>query len=231
MKIVKALLALLEDTGFQDQKKKEIRDVFIVAMKGMVSDPRGDTESNKRILGAALFLVKRKVESLYGVGDETELYPYPIFINQPQSQIAPVMNNHKMIALGVGVCAKSWEEVFYDLCHESLHLLNPVIDVKNNKVSALEEGCAVRFAEQMYEKYISPYCSDIPLTSPINSHSSQYFFPYIAAKKIPNSVLSDVRKAFGKFSTIDDIRKFKLLVGDYVDDKEIRTLVEPFIYK
>lgn len=124
------------------------------------------------------------------------------------------------------------ENAFYDVCHEVVHLLNPVFNVQdaNVKVSALDEGVAVKFAEQMYERYIRPYCDRIPSTSPIFYRNSQYFVAYSAAKKIPDGVLKEVRQVFGMFSKIDDVEKFKTLVGSYLSDKEMDELMAKFIY-
>jgi hypothetical protein len=173
------------------------------------------------------------VQDLYGSGDDTELDPCPRFEPQPQSQIVPLMGDHGTVAIVLGEYVRSWEEVFYDICHESLHLLNPVINVKDSKVrvSSLEEGVAVKFAESMYEKYIKPYCGKTPLTSPVKSPNSQYFLVFNAAKKIPDDVLKEIRSVFGKFSNIDDSEKFKRLVSQYLNDEEIRILVQGFVYK
>jgi hypothetical protein len=143
----------------------------------------------------------------------------------------PWKDNNKKFVLTIGTCARTWEEVFYDLCHESLHLLNPVTDVKNKKISALEEGCAVSFAEAMYEKYISSYCNKVPTTSPTYDKSSQYFLAYFATKKIPDDVLKQVREVFGSFSTIDNVEKFTELVLPYASEEDIKILTTPFIYR
>ena len=143
------------------------------------------------------------------------------------------MGDHDTVAIVLGQHVRSWEEVFYDICHESLHLLNPVINVKDSKVKvcALEEGVAVKFAETMYAKYIRPYCDKIPSTSPVHAPNCQYFLAYLAAEKIPDDVLKEVRNVFGKFSNIDDSEKFRVLVSDYLSKEEIEILVETIVYR
>ena len=231
MKIVQMLLTMLEDASFTDGDKAEIMDSIESAAVGITLNPRDKTESNGNILCAALRVILKMVEDLYGKCDGTKIYLTPIFIDQSASQIAPLQYIIGTVGLGIGQSAKSWEEVFYDLCHETVHLLNPVMGVKNKRVSALEEGCAVKFAEQTYEKYIKPYCNKVPRTSPISYPSCQYFSAYSAAKKIPDSVLKDIRREFGSFSNINDAEKLKNMAGDYVDDKDIEVLVKSFLYK
>jgi DNA-directed RNA polymerase subunit L len=212
--------------------KEEIKDLIESAAISSTPNPRDETEGNLKLLYVTVLIALLAVQDLYGIGDETELHPHPIFGTQPQSQIVPLKGNHGTVAVLLGEYVKTWEDVFYDICHESLHLLNPTINVKsdNVKVSALEEGCAVKFAEQMYEQHIKPYCNKTPLTSPVTATASQYFSAYSAVKKIPDDVLKEVRRKFERFSKIDDFEKFKELVGEYVSDQEIDVLVRTFTY-
>ena len=233
MTIAPVLLQLLEDVELKNELKARIKEQIDSAAVNATPNPRDETEGNKKLLKATMAVVLAKLENLYGDGEDTKLYPMPLFEAQPQSQIVPLMEDHGTVAIVLGEYVRTWEEVFYDICHESLHLLNPVINVKGDKVkvSALEEGCAVKFAEQMYEKYINPYCDKIPSTSPANAPDSQYFMVYSVAKKIPDELLKDVRREFGRFSSIDDVVKFTALVGGYVCGEEVEVLIKPFAYR
>jgi len=236
MMIVSVLLDSLEkikNNQFTDEMKATLKRQIDFAAGDRTLDPREETEANRKLLNAAILVALGTAEELYGEGDETEFHCYPIFKAQPRSQIVPLAENHLKFAIVIGECARSWEDVFYDICHESLHLLNPVINVMDDtvEVCALEEGVAVKFAEQMYEKYIKPYCGKTPSSSPVNYSDSQYFMAYYAVKKIPDDVLKETRKSFGRFSNIDDVNKFKALVGSYVSDKEIEILTNPFVYR
>lgn len=226
------LLRLIEDDEFTDELKARIREQIDSASVNVTSDPRDLAEGNATLLNAMLVVVLGKVQDLYGEIN-ANFHPMPVFLNQPQSQVVPLSEDHGTFVIGLGQDVKSWEDVFYDICHEALHLLNPVINVKcdNVSVSALDEGVAVKFAEQMYEMYIKPYCNKTPLTSPIAATRSQYFITYFAAKKIPDHVLKEVRTVFGRFSKIDDTEKFTALVGRYVNSEEIKLLTLPFVYK
>jgi hypothetical protein len=231
VKIVQVLLALLEEAEFPDEVKAKIKNLIDSAAVEATSNPRDETEENRNLLRAALVIILEKIQSLYGDSNAKRIHRVPFFQDQPHSQVGPLKDDFESIGLAIGNSARSWEEVFYEICHETLHLLNPVVDVKSNKVSALEEGCAVRFAEQMYKKYIKPYCNKIPRTSPVGDRSSQYFSAYSAANKIPDDVLKKIRKTFGRFSNIDDAEKFKELVGKYLSDEEVEVLTKPFVYK
>jgi hypothetical protein len=227
------LLEQIENDQCTPKVKETLKGLIESAAIDVTRDPREETEGNKKLLHAAMLVILLKVQDLYGDGDDTELHSTPVFLDQPQSQIAPIKDDHGKVVLGLGSYVRSWEDVFYEICHEGLHLLDPVINVANGevKVSALEEGCAVKFAEQIYEEHIKPYCNNVPLTSPIAATDSQYFSAYSAAKKIPNEILKEVRRVFERFSNIDDHKRFKGLVGEYVSDEEIDVLVSPFIYK
>lgn len=233
MMIAPVLLQLLEDVELNNGLKARLKEQIDSAAVNATSNPRDEIEGNKELLNAIMVVVLAKLENLYGDGDYTKLYSMPLFVAQPQSQIVPLMEDHGTVAIVLGEYVRTWEDVFYDICHESLHLLNPVINVKggNVKVSSLEEGCAVNFAEHMYQKYINPYCDKIPTTSPANAPYSPYFIAYSVTKKIPDGVLKEVRKEFGRFSKIDDVEKFTALVGGYVSGEEVEVLIKPFPYR
>jgi len=228
------LLKQIEDAEYTDEVKAILKDQIQSATVNLTLNPRNETEGNLKLLNAAMCVILGTAESLYGVRDYTVFKPYrfPLFKDQPQSQIIPLKKDLSTVAMVLGTCVESWEDVFYDICHESLHLLNPVLGVKINevKVSTLEEGVAVKFAEQMYEKHIKKYCNKTPVTSPVNSPNSQYFKAYTATKKIPDEVLKKIRKEFGMFSKIDDANKFRELVSDYLNEREIEILLTPFKY-
>ncbi|MBN3727265.1 hypothetical protein [Burkholderia sp. Ac-20379] len=235
MTIETALLQLLEqfkNDQCTDQVKDHLRAQIKSASSDLTQNPRDETNGNRMFLNAMVALALGTAEQLYGAGDDTSFDPFPRFWSHPNSQIMPLIGDDGAVVIAIGTFAVSWEEVFYDICHESLHLLNPVTNVRssNVKVSALEEGVAVKFAEQIYEKYISSYCDKIPTTSPIKAFHTQYFQAYSAAKMIPDTTLKEVRNVFVRFSKIDDPDKFKHLTRDYLSDMEAEILLAPFKY-
>lgn len=215
------------------RKYKEIlRNQINSATPRLTLNPRDDTNESRMILNAMFALCLGVAEKLYGDGGDTKFHKIPIFLPQPNSQIMPLNDKKGTVVIAIGTCAFSWEEVFYDICHESLHMLNPVVNVHNSNVnvSALEEGVAVKFAEHLYEKYVKIYCNKIPATSPVNAFHTQYFQAYSAANKIPDVKLKEVRKEFERFSKLDNAEKFKNLVGDYLSEGDTEILLEPFRY-
>jgi len=200
-----------------------------VASLVVTPNPRDDTPDNAELLRLILLWAVDNVERLYGEC-ASPFHPRPMFRNQPRSQIFRLLDDSATAAVVIGSSARSWEDVFYDVCHESVHLLNPVFDVKNKSVSCLEEGCAVKFAESMYDTHVRPICAKRPPTSPVDSHPNPYVDAFSAARKIPDDVLKEVRDTFGQFSTIDDRDRFRRLVDRHVDEREIYMLLAPFAY-
>lgn len=223
--MIQVLLAAIQ--GYDSAVEERVRTH--VASLVVTPNPRDDTPDNAELLRLLLHWAVEDVERLYGEC-ASRFHPSPMFINQPRSQIFPVLNDPTKAAVVIGSSAKSWEDVFYELCHESVHLLNPVFDVKNKSVSCLEEGCAVKFAESMYDTHVRPLCSKRPSTSPVDSYPNPYVDAFSAARKIPDDVLKEVRDTFGQFSTIDDGDTFRSLVDRHVDEREINILLAPFAY-
>jgi len=122
----------------------------------------------------------------------------------------------------------SWHQYFYEIAHEIVHLLCPV-DTNVEKVAMLEEGVAVKFAENMYRDYVNPL-SDFPVPiSPLKSPASQYASAYLRASKIPDAVLKDVRLRCNGFHKVEN-PLFYSLVKDYVTTDDVYLLCEPFRY-
>lgn len=226
------LASQIEDDQVTNEEKANLISQIQSSAGDLTSNPRDHTNGNRLLLNATMVVALGIAQNRYGIGDDAGLYLHPLFGDKPQSQLRPLAGDNREFAIVLGMCVRSWEDVFYDICHESLHLLNPVLIVEGDgdKISALEEGVAVKFAEDMYDTHIRTYCDHTPLTSPINDPSSQYFRAYAAAKKIPDAVLKEVRRTFGRFSDINDSEKFRDIISDYLDEEAIRTLIEPFRY-
>jgi len=232
MQILMVLLGLLEqieNDQFPLKVKADLKEL-IAAAPSITSNPRDKTDGNISILTAMLTILLGTVQDLYGIGDETEVSLHPQFLDYQQSQIRFLVGDAPRGIVVLGRYVRTWEEVFYDLCHESLHLLDPVLNIEEAMVSALEEGVAVKFAEQMYAKHIKPYCDSIPVTSPVRAPQSQYFRAYCAAEKIPDDVLRGIRNAFGRFSNINHVNKFRELTMAYLNETEIEVLMAPVFY-
>ncbi|RQY65618.1 hypothetical protein DF110_28475 [Burkholderia stagnalis] len=132
--------------------------------------------------------------------------------------------------VSVGSFAESWEQVFYELCHETVHLLNPILDIKQSRVSALEEGVAVKFAEDLYGTFIQTYTRRSPLVTPTSNKSSSYFKAFSIAKKIPDDKLKLIRKEFGKFSAVDNAPLLMKIAPACIAEHEALQICDAFDY-
>ncbi|WP_159960954.1 hypothetical protein [Pseudomonas sp. R76] len=132
-----------------------------------------------------------------------------------------------MVCLGSTV--KSWEQLFYEVAHESLHLLGPA-DINSTPVATLEEGAAVKFAESFYAEYIFPEIGAPPPFSPLSSPGSVYYRAYQCAKKIPDETLKKIRQKFKNFREVE-YEGLQELAKNFITEEEIKVLVSPFDYK
>lgn len=231
--VVVQIIEQISDATCDPELKTQIK--ALIQPDDITSNPREETDGNRYFLQAMLIATLGAAEDLYGEGEDVKIQYLPIFKDQPHSQIALALDatgDAGCIITIIGKYAKTWEDVFYEISHESIHLLNPTINAEKIEVivRAMEEGCAVKFAEHMHEKHIKSFCKAPPVTSPNCPFGGQYLAAYRAAKKIPDDVLKAIRKEFGRFSSVDDKEKLKLLAAKYISDKDIETLVERFRY-
>lgn len=152
-----------------------------------------------------------------------------------RSRVSTLTKDANTFAIFISSMCVTWEDLFYDLCHECLHLLNPTKDISKVDVQRLEEGVAVKFAEDMYRKYITPYCNITPLNSPITSRDprakhSQYYKAHSITSKIPGDKLREVRSEFSSFWSVKDKDKFMSIVGDSITNEEADYLLSKFDY-
>ncbi|MFT7773395.1 hypothetical protein [Roseateles sp.] len=227
---VSAILSLVETQGMSEEDRKVIREQVMQAVPNITDNPRDKTEPNAQLLVCMAFLLFVRVESLYGSAGPAELHFHPIFWDHPSSRVGPMHGDHDTFGVAIGSFAMTWEDVFYELAHEMVHFLNPVASAHERKVATLDEGVAVKFAENTYREFISGYTSHRPQTSPLTMPDKRYFPAYLATVKIPDQVLAVVRNRFGSFSNINNIEAFGALTSDYLDQSEIALLASPFSY-
>ncbi|ODL95727.1 hypothetical protein [Acinetobacter pittii] len=179
-----------------------------------------------------LAICRDKVESLYGKRDQNFIiYKEPNLKDSQRSRLCPIIDSKTEFFVCLGRYINNWEDFFYDICHESVHTLNPVFDIRNNPASALDEGVAVKFAENMYDKYIRPYSKCSPISSPLFTRKeNNYKRAYIIAEKIPDKILCNIRKEFNSFGKINDIQRFSEITKDYLNIQEIEFICNNFEY-
>lgn len=194
---------------------------------------RDDNDFNWWLRHIVLVLVVTKVEEIYGECDTAfTICPNPDLTSSQRSRICPEKDKHENIIVCLGSYVMTWEDFFYEICHESIHLLNPVINIERNPSSALDEGVAVKFAESMYNTYIKTYHRYPPNNSPLNpiAGNNNYKKSYLIANKIPDNVLFEIRKEFTAFTRINNVSRFAEFISDYIDDNEIKFISDNFVY-
>lgn len=221
--------------------------------------PTNNDDNSSHIIAMLCRLIIAAVEIHYGDTDtEFEagaIINYDLLLEYPSmsqheinkllpSRIAVFTNDSKYagrFGIAISVNCRCWEDVFYDMCHECLHLLNPTNDISKKKIQRLEEGVAVKFAENMFNKYIKPYYLKHPINSPLSLplvtlsarerlSQEQYFESYRIAMIIPDDNLKLVREKFGSFWSVKDEPSFVEAIGNCLTSEEVNYILDDFDY-
>ncbi|OUC37064.1 hypothetical protein BJP35_2329 [Enterobacter sp. J49] len=96
------------------------------------------------------------------------------------------------------------------------------------KTSALEPGTAIRYAEDMLEKYL-PYTGPALVHSPVGT-GNIFDCASRAARKLPDSLLRQIREEIGRFGTITDPVRFADMTSDFLTPDEARLLSSDFLH-
>lgn len=239
---LKMLEQLCEDAGaLSDVLGEQTREILARAPVTLVLSPREWNDDCNSLRAFVLYFLLRDLEECYGemeFPDTTFMTP---FYNREReeagianSQIVTFNKTHPIAEkYQYGVCIgwryDSWEQFFYQVCHEAVHLLNPKLALNGAlRVSALDEGVAVRYAEDMLEKYL-PYASRAFVDSPV-SHNGPYRDAWQAASKLPQDLLRQIRAEFGSFATITDPGKFAEMTASWLTPAEANRLSSDFAY-
>lgn len=179
------------------------------------------------VLNATMLALLARAEQLYGHSQDE----HPALVaNRHGTEhpvVAPDCNDHRHYCALLNSLANTWEEAFYALAHEVVHLLNPV-PTESDTVATLEEGVAIAFAESVYAEYITPYTGRGAQRSPIRGEYSSYIAAYEAAALIPASTLLRIRKTFGSFAHAMDEATMLRVCGREITEKQARLLSSPF---
>ncbi|WP_426575544.1 hypothetical protein ACP179_01470 (plasmid) [Xenorhabdus stockiae] len=222
-------------------QKKEIEEILAHAPKTLSLSPREWNKECNSLRALILHFMLIDLEDRYGVmedGNRTFKIPFYNRLREEQgvmnSQIISFHPDHPLaLEYDYGICIgwryDSWEQFFYQVSHEAVHLLNPVMNPGGNpKVSALEEGVAVRYAEEMLEKYL-PYVSRAFVDSPIGENIS-YHDAWQVTCKLPDTILHQVRQEFGSFGAINDPARFASITSKWLTSEEANLLSGHFHY-
>lgn len=199
-------------------------------------DFRHESYENFTLRNLTSGILLEVAESIFGECDNN--FTYPLFVDvrveNYRSRIAPLIDEPQKAAISIGHNIFEWHNLFYEVCHESIHLLNPVWSNTNGlppKCAALEEGVAVKFAEEMFRIYMQKYWEYPSINSPIYSKvftNKAYVSAFLAANKIPNKVLKEIREEFGSFGRINNFARFRELTIMFLCENEIEYLFRDF---
>ncbi|AZF22423.1 hypothetical protein [Pseudomonas sp. R3-52-08] len=195
-------------------------------------DPRVETEDNGAALYAMQSALMNEADRRYGKFEENRIFPRPFYMQDERernSKIMALLDSYDY-GIKVGMAYDTWERVFYQVCHETIHLLNPATAPMGRPIIAatLDEGVAVKFAEDMYAEHISSYCPMHYFDSPLQAHGNKYKQAYDATSKIPDLTLKAIRSEFGGFTRANDARRLFELAGEYISENEARLLCSNF---
>jgi hypothetical protein len=183
------------------------------------------------VSGILLFELAEKKYGKTSLADEA-MSIFPTFSSHYRSQvgvnIVTVEHPTKRFSIYLGAHINTWEQFFYELAHESIHMLGPAC-TNEVSVATLDEGVAVKFAENFYQDYIFPV-SGLPIPStPLSAPHSVYFKAFYATDKIPDKTLVEIRKKFRNFHEVSN-PVFYDMTRDYLSKAEADLLCSAFDY-
>lgn len=214
--------------GYQDRGIEHLASPFF----SIDSDPRLDTEDNEIALYAMQSALMKGAEKRYGKFEENRIFPRPFYMQDERegnSRIMGLLEDYDF-GIKIGMMFDTWERAFYQVCHEAIHLLNPATAPIGQPIIAatLDEGVAVKFAEEMYAEYIADYCSMCYLDSPLQAPGNKYEQAYNATRKIPDATLRTIRSEFGGFTQAHDAKHLLDMAGEYIIESEAELLTSNF---
>ncbi|PXK48797.1 hypothetical protein DMR84_27570 [Klebsiella variicola] len=241
-RFLKMLEQLCEDAGELSPKlKQQTREILGRAPETLVLSPREWNEDCNNLRTFILYFMLRDLESRYGeMAYPERTYITPLYSRQREengvmnSQIITFDKSQPIARdFDYGVCIgwryDSWEQFFYQVSHEAVHLLNPKLFPNGTiRTCALDEGMAVRYAEEMLAKYM-PYVSRAFVESPVGLDNA-YHHAWEAASKLPHDLLAQIRAEFGSFGTIDDPVRFAEMTAPWLTTAEASLLSSDFLY-
>ena len=215
---------------------REDLDSIIINLENETNNIHSDIRNidNGYLIDCICELLLTLAEQKYG---DTSLAPddihmSPAFYQLPRSRVGVTLETPERPKVThiicIGSTVKTWQQFLYELAHETLHLLGPT-DTNKNPVARIEEGVAVKFAEDFYNHFVLPFINQRPYSSPLGSPTSVYYKAHKVTNKIPDEVLKRIRAEFKNFR---DVKKDGLytLAKKFITEDEATYLSLPFDY-
>jgi len=224
---------LLNDIYLDFDYTEKILSLLDREVQEITEDPRDF--GNTFAVNVAGILLLEMVERKFGATslDAEFMSTSPAFSTTPRSQVNVnmVTADHPTAryTIFLGCRINTWHQFFYELAHESIHMLGPA-NTKEVEIATLDEGVAVKFAEDFYREYIFP-STGVPVPeSPLSAPQSVYFKAYQAANKIPDVILFEIREKFNNFREVKNPLFYEMTLN-YLSRSEAELLCSAFDYK
>lgn len=212
-------------------------DKIILNLENVTDDINPDIRHPKNgyLIECACALLFNLAEQKYGDSsvEPDGIYMQPAFVETPRSYVGVTLETKEhpkarhIVCLGSSI--RTWEQLFYELAHETLHLLGPT-DTYKNPVARIEEGVAVKFAEDFYESFVLPITGQKSYNTPLNAPGSVYYKAHKLTNKIPDNILKAIRSEFNNFKDAKKEGLYQLAKG-FITETEAIYLSSPFDYK
>lgn len=230
-----------EATGIGANALAQAQEILDKAPDTLSQSPRQWSADCNTLRAYILYFLMADLENRYGeMASPQRTYMIPFYAwerevaDQPATGIVSFSKDSGLDAdFDYGLCIgwryDKWEQFFYQACLGAVFLLNPrIAPVGTLKTSALHAGVAIRFAEEMLSKYL-PYTGGALVESPVGTGNA-YDLAWQAARKLPDNVLSEIRRTFGSFGNVSDLQRFTEMTSRWLTPDEARLLSGDFTW-
>lgn len=238
--VLTMLRRLKEDAvGINPAALEQAQQILNNAPETLIQSPRQWDEHCNALREFILYFLLVDLEARYGEmadGERTFKVPFYTWQREEVGMSATgvvTFNDDTELArnydygLCIGWRYDQWEQFFYQAALGAVFLLNPrSAPLGTLKTSSLEAGVAVRYAEEMLDKYL-PYTGRALVDSPVGLNN-MYDRAYQAARKLPDALLLQIREEFGSFGTIDNPVRFAAMTSGVLTPDETRLLSSDF---
>lgn len=240
---VLTMLRRLKDDarGINAAAQEQAQQILDKAPETLIQSPRQWDADCNALRAFILYFLLVELEKRYGdmaCGERTFHIPFYEWqrevADMPATGVVTFKDDSELArdfdyGLCIGWRYDRWDQFFYQAAHGAVYLLNPRSAPKGTfKSSALEAGMAVRYAEEMLDKYL-PYTGRALVDSPVGT-GNIFDRAYQATCKLPDDLLRQIREEFGSFGTIKDPVRFADMTSDFLTPDEARLLSSDFLH-
>ncbi|ENR3228708.1 hypothetical protein ACEVIF_004314 [Salmonella enterica] len=240
--VLSMLRQLKEDSvGVNAEALKEASQILDKAPETLIQSPRQWNADCNALRTFILYFLQCDLELRYGeMALPKKTYPIPFYAWEREAAGMPatgvvsfsedsVLKDTYDFGLCIGWRFDAWDQFFYQAAMGAVFLLNPCTGPRGSvTTSALEAGVAIRYAEEMLDKYL-PYTPRQRVQSPVGQ-GNNFDRAYQAARKIPDAVLRQVRDTFGSFGNITDQAHFYSITSQWISAEDARLLSSDFLH-